>query len=78
MVGMSTLALVTWILPMVDKVPKDNDVKAGWTAFAVFIGLALAVALLGWSLVRHLRTAETNKKAGAFGDEPETSPSSPE
>ena len=78
MVGMSSVPLVTWVLPMVDKVPKDNDVTAGWTAFAVFIGLAIAVALLGWSLVRHLRKAEANKRAGAFGDEPETTPRSPE
>jgi hypothetical protein len=75
---MSSTPLVTWLLPMVDKVPKDNAVTAGWTAFAVFIGLALAVAVLGWSLIRHLRTAEANKRAGAFGDEPETSPPAPE
>ena len=59
------------VLPLVDKVPKDNDVKAGWTAFAVFVALAIAVALLGVSLVRHLRKAQANKDAGMFGDEPD-------
>ncbi|WP_028659527.1 heme exporter protein CcmD [Nocardioides insulae] len=54
-----------------DPVPADEDVKAGWTAFAIFLLLCVAVGLLGWSLVRQLRKAERNKKAGAFGDAPE-------
>jgi hypothetical protein len=44
--------------------PEPADVKAGWTAFAVFLILIAAVALLGWSLVRQLRKAERNKEAG--------------
>ena len=54
---MNPHVVLTFVLPLVDKVPKDNDVKAGWTAFAVFVALAIAVALLGVSLVRHLRKA---------------------
>ena len=38
--------LIVWA----DKVPAPNDVKAGWVAFAVFIGLIIAVAFLGFSL----------------------------
>ena len=72
---MNTLIL---LVSGADPVPADNDVKAGWVAFVVFVALVVAVALLGWSLVRHLRTAEDNKRAGAFGDEPETSPRPPE
>ncbi|MEP6816301.1 MAG: hypothetical protein ABI873_12200 [Marmoricola sp.] len=48
------------VLPLVDKVPNDKDVKAGWLAFAVFVGLGLAVVFLGFSLVKHLRRAEQN------------------
>jgi hypothetical protein len=44
--------------------PKPADVKAGWTAFAVFLLLLLAVALLGWSLSRQLKKAQRNKEAG--------------
>lgn len=50
-----------------DPVPKDNDVVAGWAGFAVFIGLAIAVALLGWGLTKQLKRTEANRKAGAFG-----------
>ena len=50
-----------------DPVPSDKSVTAGWTAFAVFIGLALAVAVLGVSLTRHLRKARENADKGVFG-----------
>jgi len=48
--------------------PDDNDVVAGWLGFGVFLGLALAVALLGWSFVRQLRKAQAAKDAGVYGD----------
>jgi hypothetical protein len=44
--------------------PEPADVKAGWTAFAVFLLLLVAVALLGWSLSRQLKKAQRNKEAG--------------
>lgn len=50
-----------------DPVPDDNDVVAGWVAFGIFIGLAVAVALLGWALTKQLRRTEANRRAGAFG-----------
>jgi hypothetical protein len=53
-----------------DPSPQPEDVKAGWTAFAIFIGLGVAVALLGWSLIRQLRKAQAAKDAGVYGDEP--------
>ncbi len=40
--------------------PDDEDVVAGWTAFAIFGLLILAVVILGFSLVKHLRRARDN------------------
>jgi hypothetical protein len=48
------------LLPLVETPPAPEDVKQGLLGFVVFISLALAVALLGLSLVRHLRKARTN------------------
>jgi hypothetical protein len=62
MTAQLALLLVTWA----DKVPDDKDVKAGWGAFGIFIALAVAVAVLGWSLTKHLRKAERNAEAGVF------------
>lgn len=55
----------------VDPVPDAEDVTAGWGAFAVFIALGIAVALLGFSLIRHLRKARANADAGMFEDSDE-------
>ena len=55
-----------------DPTPADKDVKAGWGAFWIFIGLAVAVALLGWGLVTQLKRAQANADAGAFGDDEDT------
>jgi hypothetical protein len=56
-----------------DPAPANKDVKAGWGAFWIFIGLAVAVALLGWSLVRQLKKTQTNADKGVF-DAPEEGP----
>lgn len=72
---MNTLVLVLHgFVSLADEVPADSDVKAGWGAFAVFVALAVAVGLLGFSLIRHLRKAEANADAGAFGTEAEAEP----
>ena len=60
---MNTLT-VTLVTVLADANPKADDVKAGWTAFVVFLLLLAAVALLGWSLSRQLKKAERNKEAG--------------
>jgi len=60
------MLLVPWAT---DPVPADRDVTAGWAAFAIFIGLALAVAVLGFSLFKHLRRARDNAEKGVFGPE---------
>ena len=60
------LLLVPALVDGADKVPAPEDVKAGWIAFAVFIGLVVAVALLAFSLNKHLRRAGNNRDAGVF------------
>ena len=60
------------LAPAKDPVPAPDDVKAGWVAFAVFIALGIAVALLGISLTRHLRTVRANAERGdVFAPSPE-------
>lgn len=54
------------VLRAAEQAPKPEDVKAGWLAFAIFIGLAVAVGLLGWSLVRQLRKAQSSADAGRY------------
>jgi len=53
-----------------DPAPAPKDVKAGWGAFWIFIGLAVAVALLGWSLVKQLKKTQANADAGVFDEKP--------
>ena len=62
------------LVRVADPVPADRDVTAGWTAFAVFIVLGLAVAVIGWALTRSLRRARDNADKGAFGDLPQDPP----
>lgn len=57
----------------VEQGPAAEDVTAGPLAFVVLLALALAVVLLGRSLVRQLRKAQAAKDAGVYGDEPVTS-----
>lgn len=57
---------VSSVVRLADDVPKPEDVKAGWVAFAIFIGLIVAVALLGYSLVRQLRKAQAAEDAGLY------------
>ena len=62
--------LALMLLPALVEGPAPEDVKAGWVALIIFLLLALAVALLGWSLTKHLRKAQSAKDAGAYGDAP--------
>ncbi len=67
----SLMLLVSLVVVVADEAPAPEDVKAGWVAFGVFLALAVAVAFLGWSLSRHLRTARTNAELGVFDDSDE-------
>ena len=59
---------VVWVLASVlDEPPVDKEVKAGWTAFVVFLLLIAAVVVLAFSLVKQLRKAEAARKAGVYG-----------
>jgi hypothetical protein len=60
------ILLLPLLVKGADKVPAPDDVKAGWGAFAIFIAMAVAVALLGWSMSRHLRKARDNADLGVF------------
>ena len=65
------LAAADLVARLDDKTPEAEDVKAGWTAFIVFLLLIAAVVVLGFSLVKQLRKAQAAKDAGVYGDEPE-------
>jgi len=71
------LTLVTMVVQVADKVPEDEDVKAGWTAFALFGLLILAVVFLGFSLVKRLRNADRAEQEGLY-DPPSRKPNPPE
>ena len=64
------LAPVLDLVRLTDEVPDPEDVKAGWGALAIFALMALAVALLGWSLFRQLRKVEHGRATGVYGDVP--------
>ena len=51
-----------------DDTPSDNSVVAGPIGFVVFIALLVAVALLGWSLTKHLKKVHRAADEGVYGD----------
>jgi hypothetical protein len=55
-----------------DTVPDPHDVKAGWTAFVIFLLLVAAVVVLAFSFVKQLRKAQAAKDAGLYGDPPKS------
>lgn len=58
--------VLTVVVALADESPEPEDVKAGWVAFGVFILLILAVAFLGWSLVKQLRKVDAAEEAGLY------------
>ena len=72
---MNTLyAVATYVSLAVDKTPAGEDIKAGWVAFGIFLAMAVAVGLLGWSLTRHLKKTKLNAESGVFGEVEAESP----
>jgi hypothetical protein len=59
-------ALVPTVVSVLQTAPDDEDVVAGWTAFALFIALIVAVALLGASLTRRLKNVERAAEEGKY------------
>ena len=60
---MTLVSLALWVA---EQAPEDEDVVAGWTAFAVFGLLIAAVVFLGFSLTKQLRKADQAEAAGLY------------
>ncbi|MCW2764179.1 MAG: hypothetical protein JWO11_138 [Nocardioides sp.] len=69
--------ILPFLLGVVDKTPKDNDVTAGWLAFVLFGLLVLAVVFLGFSLSKQLRKAAAAQEAGVYDDPDEPDATGP-
>ena len=67
MVADLSLVSLVWLAA-----PEDEDVVAGPIGFVIFIGLVIAVAVLGWSLNKHLKKAHRAADEGVFGDQVES------
>ncbi|QCX26686.1 hypothetical protein [Nocardioides jishulii] len=61
-------SLVTLAQDAPRPVPEDDEVKAGYVALFLWLGMCVAVALLGWSLIRQIRRTSAAKDAGVYGD----------
>lgn len=61
------LIILLGILPLAEKVPDPEDVKAGWAAFAIFLALAAAVVFLAFSLRKHLKKVNFDEDADSNG-----------
>jgi hypothetical protein len=59
------------LVRVADQTPKDEDVKAGWTALVLFLLLIAAVVVLAFSLVKQLRKAQAAEDAGVYGSDDE-------
>lgn len=62
-VGTEVLAWLPMDQTSLDPVPEDREVKAGWTALLLWLGMALAVVVLAFSFVKRVRNARDH-----FGD----------
>lgn len=68
---LSALTEPLQLLPLgepLDPMPEDEDVRAGWVAFALFGAMALAVVVLAFSLVKQLGKARRAHESGVYGD----------
>ena len=65
---MQLLLVLVSFTDQLPKGPEPEDVKAGWTAFAVFLLLGVALVFLMFSMVKQLRKAQAAKDAGVYGD----------
>jgi hypothetical protein len=65
---MQLLLVLVSFVDQLQEGPAPEDVKAGWTAFAVFLLLGAALVFLMFSMVKQLRKAQAAKDAGVYGD----------
>lgn len=70
--------LLQFILLVEEEAPEANDVVAGWTGLFVILGMAVAVAFLGWSLVRQLKKADKAEAEGLYDEREDDSTDSSE
>ncbi len=73
---MQLLLVLVSLTDQLPQGPEPEDVKAGWTAFAIFLLLIGATVLLMFNFVKQLRKAQAAKDAGVYddADEPVDSP----
>ena len=65
---MQLMLVLVRLTDQLPKGPEPEDVKAGWTALAVFLLLGVALVFLMFSMVKQLRKAQAAKDAGVYGD----------
>lgn len=65
--------LLQLILLAEENTPEAEDVVAGWTGLLVILGMAVAVAFLGWSLVRQLKKADKAEQEGLYDEREDSS-----
>ena len=70
MLDLLDIQILAGLLPFADNpdAPEPQDVKAGWTALAIWLTMAVVVGLLGWSMLRRLKRSVSAKESGVFGD----------
>lgn len=71
------MLLAAPLLRATEEGPDPEDVTAGWTAFAIFGLLILALVILGMSLVKRLRNVDRAEVEGRYGGTPQTPPADP-
>ncbi|MEJ7794948.1 MAG: hypothetical protein WKF50_05295 [Nocardioides sp.] len=65
---MQLLLVLVSFTDQLPKGPEPEDVKAGWTALAIFLLLGVALAFLMFSMVKQLRKAQAAKDSGVYGE----------
>lgn len=58
------------IVRAAEEAPEPNDVVAGWTGFAVFVALILALVVIAFFLVRSLRKVDRAEDEGRYDHKP--------
>lgn len=65
------LTLTSWLFAADTPrpIPEPEEVKAGYIGLLFWIGLIVAIGLLGWSLVRQLKRTQVAKQKGVYGED---------